>query len=130
MILTFAILHIAQAATSNADSGMMSTREFNPVLLAQLVQLFVALGGIGLVIKLLKRTPPLGEELAKINLRIETLEKRQEATDKRLQEGDGLFRKEATDNAAQTATLEALKSDMHTVKSQMAVILARLPAHH
>lgn len=125
MILTFAFLHLAQVATPNTESGMMSTREFNPVLLAQLVQLFVALGGVGLIIKLYKRTPPLGEELAKLHLRVENLEKRQNDTDSRLREGDGLFRQEAKDNAAQAATLEAMKQDIHTLKNQMTILVGR-----
>lgn len=116
----------------------VNKNEYSPMLLAQILNILIAIGGAAVGWKVLRRQPPIGEELVKLQARIDAVEKwiaRVEGDNdkdldgiqKRLREGDDLFKKEIADVSAIRATVTAMSGEVHIIKQQIASILLKLP---
>lgn len=128
-MFTLSLYFLAVTATE-AAGNVLNKNEFDALLLGQFVQIIAVLASIGVSIKALKRNPPVGEDIVRLQVNQEAFETRLTKIEERLAEGDSIFRENGREDAAARATLDALKQDMHLIKSQMAVLLGRLGGNH
>lgn len=107
--------------------------------------LLVILTNAGLAVGIARRKPPVGEDLAhmrsemdarradhvSLKERVEALEEANEnamnKVERRLKEGDDLFRNHMATLSGVKSTVEGLGTNMHMVQLQVAEILQRLP---
>lgn len=118
------ILILAQA------SDMVSTKEFSPSFLAQLIQIMLLVVAILGGWKMIRRNPSLSDDVLLLREKIHNLEVWRTVTEQRLKDGDAVFNAGGADMAAMQANIETLKSDVHLMKNQMSTILINTSHHH
>jgi len=116
------LLLIAQAASE----VVLNKDEFSPMLIGQLIQ--IALIVVALIggYKFVRRNPPLAEMVIAVTARVASLEERAGKIEARLSEGDGIIRGDLAEMAGTKAMVEAIKEDLHFIKTQMGTVLANI----